>query len=211
MSVNNIINMAILKGLDIIALTDHNSCKNCPAFLNAAKNAGIRALPGMEINTSEEVHAVCLFKDLSHAMAFDKYVFDSLPNIQNRPEIFGEQLLIDEDDKITGHIDKLLIAASSISFFQLRDIMNEFHGVYFPSHIDRESFSIISNLGFIPDECSMDAFELTDITRLSRLKAQNPVLATLPLLRNSDAHYLWDISEAENLLPESFAKLINDK
>ena len=151
MSVSNIVNMAKIKGLDIIALTDHNSCKNCPAFLSAAKREGIRAIPGMEINTSEEVHAICLFRELDRAMAFDKYVYDRLPDIENRREIFGEQLLVDEWDNVTGHAEKLLINASTVSFFDLRDLMKSYSGVYFPAHIDRGSFSVISNLGFIPD------------------------------------------------------------
>ena len=127
MTVNNIVNMALLKGLKLIALTDHNSSKNCPAFMKAAEAAGIRALPGMEINTSEEIHAVCLFPKLENAMAFDEYVYSTLPSIKNRPEIFGDQLLCDEEDNTIGQVEKLLINASGISFSELGMLMKTFY------------------------------------------------------------------------------------
>ena len=208
MSVNNIVNMAKLKGLEIIALTDHNSCKNCPAFLEVAKGAGIRALPGMEINTSEEVHAVCLFKNLADAMAFDKYVFDRLPDVENRTDVFGEQLLLDELDNVTGFIKKLLINAAGISFFELHDLMKSYNGLYFPAHVDRNSFSLTSNLGIVPHDCVMDAFELADIKNLSSVIEQNVVFSGLSMLKNSDAHHLWDISEAIYTLDDKLIKSI---
>ena len=204
MSVNNIVNMAKLKGLDVIVLTDHNSCKNCPPFMAVAANAGLRAIPGMEINTSEEVHAVCLFKDLAAAMEFDSYVHSRLPDIANREDLFGEQLLLDEQDNVIGRERKLLINAAGISFFDLRELMEGYNGIYFPAHIDRNSFSLISNLGFVPDGCIMDAFELTDPADSKGLLERNPVLKNLPALKNSDAHHLWDISEAVNELPHQF-------
>jgi PHP family Zn ribbon phosphoesterase len=211
MSVNNIVHMARLKELDIIALTDHNTAKNCPAFLKVAQKAGILALSGMEINTAEEVHAVCLFTQLEQALAFDEYVAERLPPILNDPAIFGEQLILNEHDEVTGSVDKLLINASSISFFELEALMQRFGGVYFPAHIDKSTFSLLSNLGFVPQECVMDAYELADVSKKSGIIESNPLLADLPLLKNSDAHYLWDISEAENRLDEDFLALLRQK
>ena len=208
MSINNIINMACLKGLDIIALTDHNSCKNCPSFLEAAGRSDIIALPGMELNTMEEIHAVCLFKDLEDAMAFDELVYSGLGDIKNVPDIFGEQLLLDAYDKVTGSVEKLLINASNISFFDLNKLVKEYNGIYFPAHIDRSSLSLLANLGFVPPDCEMDAFELADPAKYDEIVAVNPTLRQFPLLKNSDAHYLWDISEAENVLPNAVQKLL---
>ena len=102
MTPNNIVNMAILNGLVVIALTDHNSCKNCPAFLEAAQRSGILAIPGMELCTSEEIHVVCLFPELRQAMAFDREVYQYVPPIQNDPRIFGEQLILDGEDRQIG-------------------------------------------------------------------------------------------------------------
>jgi len=211
MTVNNIVNMALLKGLDIIALTDHNSSKNCPAFLNAAKRAGIKAVPGMELTTMEEVHVICLFKSLDNAMAFDTYVYGLLPEIKNRPEIYGEQILINDQDREIGRVDKLLVNASAISFYDLSEIMEKFGGIYFPAHIDRPAFSLLSNLGFLPPECKLHAVEISDIMKYESVLMKNPGLSGIPILINSDAHYLWDISEPVNVLDENFMKVVQSK
>ncbi|MDL2248256.1 PHP domain-containing protein [Tyzzerella sp. OttesenSCG-928-J15] len=208
MTVNNIVNMAVIKGLEIIALTDHNSAKNCPPFLECAKNAGIKAIPGMEINTMEEVHAVCLFKNLSDCMAFDEFVYNSLADIKNKAEIFGEQRLLDSADNITGHLDKLLINATNISFYDLNALMKQYNGIYFPAHIDRDSFSLISNLGFVPEDCTMDAIEIKDMANHAKILENNPIIQRLPIINNSDAHYLWDISEAVNKLDKRIEELL---
>jgi hypothetical protein len=200
MTVNNIVNMAALKGLDIIALTDHNTSKNCPAFLSAAKKAGVLALPGMELTTAEEVHAICLFGKLEQAMAFDSYVSGLLPGIKNRPEIYGPQVLLDENDRETGHLDILLANATGVSFYDLSSLMDQFGGIYFPAHIEKPSFSIISNLGFFPPDCPMHAVEIKDRSKHPSLLEENPAISGLPVLTNSDAHYLWDISERVNKL-----------
>ena len=132
----NIAGMAALKGLDVIAVTDHNSCKNCPAVLAAAKEYGILAVPGMEINTSEEVHAVCLFKSLEKAMEFDAYVYGRLLPVKNREDIFGKQEIYDCSDQICGHVENLLISSTDISFSGLWELVSTYDGVMFPAHID---------------------------------------------------------------------------
>ena len=208
MSVNNIVNMAKLKGLELIALTDHNSSLNCPAFLDVAGRAGIKAFAGMELNTLEEVHAVCLFRELDSAMCFDGFVYSRLAGIKNQPEIFGEQLIVDATDNPVGSVDKLLINATEISFFDLDGLMREYNGIYFPAHIDKSSFSLLANLGFVPPECHPDAFELKDSSKYQSILAANPALEGVPLLNNSDAHYLWDINEAEHILPGKVRELL---
>ena len=196
MTVNNIVNMALVNGLEIIALTDHNSCKNCPSFLNVAKKAGIKAIPGMELTTSEEVHTICLFRSLEHAIAFDSYVYGLLPDIKNKPEVFGEQIILNEKDQEICRVDKLLTNASAISFHDLYNLMGKFGGIYFPAHIDRPAFSLLSNLGSFPPDCLMHAVEIKDISKYESILASNPSLSGLPVLINSDAHYLWDIKRS---------------
>lgn len=210
MTVNNMVNMAALKGLELIALTDHNSAKNCPAFLKVAQSVGICAIPGMEINTAEEVHAVCLFPKLENAMAFDEYVYSTLPPVINKPEIFGDQILCDENDSQTGTVDKLLITASGVSFSELDGLMKEYGGVYFPAHIDRSSYSLIANFGFVPEDADFPFFEVYHTGLYSTLIEKNPALKGLPWLHNSDAHYLWDISEAEYKLDERIEILLKN-
>jgi len=141
-------------------------------------------------------------------MAFDDYVYSQLPDIHNKPEIFGEQRILDEKDQITGHVDKLLINATAISFYDLHGLMAEYGGFYFPAHIDRDSFSLLSNLGFVPPDCQMDAIEIKDLYKYQNILDNNPVIENLPILVNSDAHYLWDISEPIHKLNSSLSSFL---
>ena len=114
--------MAKIIGLDLIALTDHNSCKNCPAIQKAANAYGILFLPGMELTTAEEVHVLCYFPQLTAAMNFDSYVSSHLPHIPNKPALFGEQRICDEEDQILGQENRLLISATDIPFSSVYDL-----------------------------------------------------------------------------------------
>lgn len=197
----NITGMAALKGLDVIAVTDHNSCKNCPAVMKAAEEYGIIAIPGMEINTSEEVHAVCLFPELGAAMDFDKYVYDKLLKFKNRPDIFGKQQIYNENDEICGEVKELLISSTEISFDSLWSLVRSYNGIMFPAHIDKNANSIISNLGFIPPDSCFKTAEIKDLKKLHELKRSNPYLEQCRIISNSDAHYLENIKEPELMLP----------
>lgn len=192
----NIVGMAALKGLDVIAVTDHNSCKNCPAVLAAAKEYGLLALPGMELTTSEEVHAVCLFEKLDNAMAFDAYVYEHLLPVKNREDLFGKQEIYNCADEVCGHVENLLIGSTDISFEGLWELVNSYGGLMFPAHLDKNCNSLISNLGFVPENSRFTAAELRDMKNLHELKKRNPYLENCRILCNSDAHYLEDIKEA---------------
>ena len=123
MTPGNILGMAALIGLDIIALTDHNSCKNCPAIVRLAEDFPLQVIPGMELTTAEEVHVLCYFCNLEDAISFDTYVEQHLLPIPNQTELFGNQLLCDEQDNICGTYENLLITATDISFFQLGEVL----------------------------------------------------------------------------------------
>ncbi len=193
----NIVGMSVIKGLDVIAVTDHNSCKNCPAVLAAASEYGILALPGMEINTSEEVHAVCLFQELKAAMEFDAYVYDKLIPFPNKEEIFGRQLIYNNNDEIRGTVPNLLINATDISFEGLWELVRSYGGVMFPAHVDKTANSLIANLGFIPPDSRFVTAEVKDLTKLHKLKKANPYLDGCGIISNSDAHYLEHIHEPQ--------------
>ncbi len=197
----NIAGMAALKGLDVIAVTDHNTCRNCPAVLAAAEEYGVLAVPGMELTTSEEVHAVCLFAALEQALSFDSYVYERILNIKNREDIFGRQEMYGLDDKPAGIEEKLLISATSISFEGLWELVRSYGGVMFPAHIDKNANSLIANLGFIADDSLFTAAELHDIKKLHGIREKNPYLDSCRILVNSDAHYLEDIREPEFTIP----------
>lgn len=197
MTPGNIVGMAVLNGLQIVALTDHNSSKNCPSFWQMAKAYGLIPIAGMELTTAEDIHAVCLFRDLESAMDFDKFVESRRFEIKNKPEIFGRQLIIDENDEICGEEDILLINAVNISLDEAHREVIERGGVCYPAHIDRSANGIISMLGDFPPEPRFTAYELNDIASLNECRAKYPIITERGLvhLQSSDAHYLTDISE----------------
>lgn len=196
----NIIGMAKLIGLDIIALTDHNTCRNCKATMHFGKEEGIIVIPGMELTTIEEVHVVCLFPTLKDAMAFDSYVYERLIKIENQEKIFGHQLEMNEKDEIVRSEPYLLINATSIAFSETYDLVKSFHGITFPAHIDKSSNSLISNLGFIPEDSSFTCVELRDLENLHSFQKIHPYLKECRIITNSDAHQLIDLNEAIHTL-----------
>ncbi len=196
----NIAGMATLKGLGIVALTDHNSAKNCPAFFKACRAQGIIPVAGMELTTLEDVHLVCLFPDLDSALGFDKEVEKRRSPIKNRPEIFGRQQIMDYEDNIIEEEENLLLYATELSLDEGKELCESFGGAAYPAHIDRESNGIVAILGGIPEDAGYYAFELNDRASSDEYKARFPHLEGMRQLVSSDAHYLWNISEAENFL-----------
>lgn len=193
----NLVNMAKILGLDLIALTDHNSCGNCRSAMKVGKLAGITVVPGMELCTAEEIHCVCLFDNIDRAEAFSSYVRTTLPPVKNREEIFGRQLYMDEGDTVLETEEILLTTASSISIDTLPTLVKEYGGVCFPAHIDRESYSVLSSLGDFPPELEVTAFELTPAAPEEDYRKNYPALEGKRLLRSSDAHYLENMREKE--------------
>ncbi|MBR5453568.1 MAG: PHP domain-containing protein [Clostridia bacterium] len=179
----NVAGLAVLEGLDLIALTDHNTALNCPAFLRAAEEYGIAAVPGMELTTSEDIHVVCLFETLEGALEFSRYVAEHSPPIKNKAEIFGNQSVMDENDEIIGEVERLLIVASDISINDIDDLIVKFGGTAFPAHIDKEANGVIAILGAIPPEAAFTAAEL------SPGGSQSLLPDGYRMIRSSDSHY----------------------
>lgn len=206
----NLVNMAKLLGYDIIALTDHNSCLNCPAALKAGEEAGITVVPGMELCASEEIHAVCLFPDLKNALEFSDYVKSTMPPVKNDASIFGEQLIMDSTDRIIGNEEILLTAASGISIDDAVKEVSRFGGAVFPAHLDRASYSVLSVLGFMYPEMGFAAAEFTHKAYIPQYEEKHPLLKEMKKLRNSDAHYLENMVEpsVEIDLPECSAEAV---
>lgn len=195
MTPNNIINMSLLKGLDFIAITDHNTTGNVKSVIECAKGKDIIVVPGIEAETAEEVHVVCLFKDIESAEKMGKIVYDNLPDIKNKPEIFGEQLLFDSEDNIIGYEKKMLLTATKLSIEEVKKKAEQLGGVVIPAHIDRSSNSIISNLGFVPEELGFCTLGLSRKVDKNRFLIENSYLKKYNFIVNSDAHYLKDILE----------------
>ena len=200
MTPNNIAGMAAIKGLNILALTDHNSCKNCPAFFEACKRQGIIPIAGMELSTAEDIHLVCLFEELDGAMRFDAEIEKHLMPIKNRPEIFGEQLILDREDELIGEEQTLLISATDLSIDEAVSLARSFGAHVHPAHIDRQSNGIMTILGNIPTEYGFKTFELRERENIKELSLTVEELSEDSALICSDAHHLWDINEAENFV-----------
>ncbi len=194
---NNIAGMASLCGLNIVALTDHNTTDNCPAFFEAAKRYGIIAIAGMELTTSEDIHIVCLFETLEGAMAFGQRVKELRIPIKNRPDIFGHQYILDGRDNIIGEEKDLLINATLISVEEVPAFVAEFGGVCYPAHIDRQSNGIISVLGTFPSIPQFKCAELHDGNKAEEY-IQKYGLQDKKIIVSSDAHYLTDMRDKQN-------------
>ena len=196
---NNIAGMAALCEIDIVALTDHNTARNCPAFFKAAEKHGIVAVAGMELTTSEDIHVVCLFEKLDDAMEFDRYVDGLRFKIKNKPEIFGEQLLLDGDDEVIGREEYLLTNATALSIDELPEAVSRFGGICFPAHIDRLSNGIVGILGALPPTPDFQVVELNSRDKLTEY-TEKFGLSDKRVLISSDAHYLTDMRDKENFL-----------
>lgn len=200
MTPNNMAGMAVLKGLQIAALTDHNSSKNCPAFLAACEKNGIVGIAGMELTTSEEIHLVCLFEYLDAALGFSAEVEKHRFPIKNKPHIFGEQLILDENDEKIGEEEFLLINATALDLETAVSLARSYGAFVMPAHIDKQANGIIGILGTFPETPAFSYAELSDASAADALKAAHPALDGCTFLSNSDAHYLWDIHEAEEFI-----------
>ena len=195
MTPNNIVNMALLKGLDLIAITDHNSCANVEAVMEAGRNKGLMVIPGLEVQSKDEVHLICLFKKLEKALEFGELIYNSLGNVPNNEELFGKQLILDVSDNVTGKLEKLLLSSSSYSINEIFELVMTYDGICIPAHIDRSSYSIISNLGFIPPGLKLNAVEISKNSSVETVLEKMPYIKNYKHIISSDAHYLWNISE----------------
>ncbi len=190
----DIAGIGALNNLSVMALTDHNTCENCPAFFEACEFYGIVPIAGMELTTAEDIHVVCLFKTLNDAMAFSCEVYNRLMPVMNKPEIFGNQNVCDTDGNITKTIDKLLIGATDIMLDEVPSLVMQYNGVCYPAHIDRESNGIIAILGDIPPEPGFKCSEFRDSTNINEYIDLYPIIRNQLYISSSDAHRLSDIN-----------------
>ncbi len=198
MTPNNIVNMAVLKGLDVIAICDHNSSGNAGVVMRAAKNlnAPLVVLPGLELTTSEDIHVLCLFKNIEDADNFSGFVMDKLQKVRSSQKSFGCQTYIDEFDHPVGEQDWLLIAGADIGIYQICNIISKYNGFCMPAHIDKQSNGLYAILGAIDTDMGFCAVEIKDDAQ--KFVSEHPELTGYRIFNNSDAHYLWDMSECND-------------
>ncbi|HOD11707.1 MAG TPA: PHP domain-containing protein [Candidatus Omnitrophota bacterium] len=189
MSPQNIVAAALKKGMSLIALTDHNCTRNCPAFFSLCQRSNLFCLGGAEVTTREECHVLCLFQDLETIQEFGSYVEAHLPDVRNQPEIFGDQVYVNEEEEVLGFVEKYLGNATTISFYDLCASVRKRNGLIIPAHVDRMVFGLVSQLGFIPAEPIVDALEVYHAQCSAVDLGQHPYA----LVSSSDAHLPKDI------------------
>ena len=189
-----IVRRACELGLDLIAVTDHNSTGNAGAVLEAAQGTGLVVLPGMEVQTREEVHMVCLFDTLDQAEHWEQIVSAALPNAKNNAKVFGEQYVVDATGDYLYTEEQLLATSTTLSVEQVADQVSTLGGLCLPAHVDRPSYSILSNLGFIPPELKIAGIEISRLTTPRKLVQLFPALARYGMIVSSDAHRLQEMA-----------------
>lgn len=192
MTPNNILGMASLKGLEYIAITDHNTCANLPAFFKLQDEYGVKVIPGIEITTSEEVHILAYFKNIEAATLCGKEVESKLPKIKNKKDLFGDQLILDEDDNIISECDSLLIGSTSLNIFDVYDLVQSYDAAFVPAHINRGNNGLLVNQGIIPFGLDIKVIEY-----YRSLPIESEYLNRYRHTFSSDAHYLGNILEKE--------------
>lgn len=200
MTPNNIVNMAMIKGLDLIAVADHNASQNIPAILEVAKKRDILVIPAMELQTSEEVHLLCLFKSYEAIEAFQLEVDKHLLGIPNNVQKFGTQLIMDATDEVIGQLPQALIFSTGLNFEEALALVREKDGMVLPAHINRQANGVIAMLGFIPESANFTAVEVSSDEAGKKFIEGYGNEAAYRVIRNSDAHQLMNISEREHFI-----------
>jgi hypothetical protein len=199
MSPRGVIQKSLAAGLNLIAVCDHNSGENAGAVVREGRRQGLAALPGMEVCSREEVHILALFEHLEQVSAMQEFVYSGLAG-NNQPEVFGYQIVANEENEVLGENPRLLIGATRYS---LADIVGHTHalgGLSVSCHVDRPANGIINQLGFIPPDLALDAVEVSYRVPLNKARETLPAIGALPCITSSDAHYLKDIGRAYCLL-----------
>lgn len=193
MSPANIISEAVNKGIEIIGISDHNSTRHCKLVSRLAAQRGIFTLTGAEVTTREEIHCLAFFEKTDTLELFQDYLDEHLPDIMNDPDIFGDQVEVDELENIVYIENKLLSNALDVSIEELEAFVHENEGIFIPAHIDRAKNSIYSQLGIFPVNLRADAMEVSWRSSRKAFSVGKPELSRYSLITNSDSHYPKDI------------------
>lgn len=210
MSPANIIEKARAKGLDIIGITDHNTTRHCKLISKLAQAAGIFVLMGAEVTTREEVHCLSFFETDDQLSAFQAYLEKHLPPVPNNTQKFGYQVVVDENEQIIDQIDFLLISALDQSINQVEQKVHSLGGIFIPAHIDRPSFSITSQLGFMPAGLPVDGIEISATCKTETVRPFISNQENTSIIRSSDAHYEHQIGKVFTIFEmqhRSFAEI----
>ena len=185
-----IVSTAAELGIELIAITDHNSTANVSAVQQAARGTGVTVLPGMELQTREEVHALCLFDTLDQAATFQSIVDDSFPAIEIDPVRFGEQFVVDATGAFLRRETLMLSTSSTLTLKEAYQAVSGLGGLFIPAHVDRRVYGLIPTLGFIPRDIPFEALEISRQGQLESTLVRYPELTRFPLIQSGDVHEL---------------------
>jgi predicted metal-dependent phosphoesterase TrpH len=196
MSPRAVVEGARAAGLDIIAVTDHNTMENAAAVIEAARGTELTVLPGIELTTAEEVHILGLFDAGADLGPFQAEVFRNLPDLPSKKKYVEDQVIVDAEDYVTGFSPRSLFGATILSIGDAVGLIHGHAGLAIASHVDRESFSLISQLGFIPPGLGLEAVEVSPRATVAEARAALGIAEALPIVRFSDAHKPEEIGAA---------------
>lgn len=192
MTPRNIVWHAAKHGIDIVAITDHNACDNVTAALAAAKGTNVIILPGMEVETKEEVHIIVLFEKMCQLKQWEQFVNEHMSGRLNDEKRFGAQFVVDADDELIRIKPEMLLTSLNSGITEVCRKVNELGGICIASHVDRPANSLIAQLGFIPTDVELAAVEVSRLTNPSEAKQRFPGIGNLPIVTSSDAHTIDD-------------------
>jgi len=188
-----IVQQAVSAGIQLLAITDHNHSANAAAVQKAALGFDLTVLPGMELQTAEDIHLLCLFDQLDQVGALQAQVDKTLPDIQNKPDTFGAQFIVDETGDFIRTEDRLLLNATSLSLQEGIDLVHTLGGLAIPAHVDRQAYGLLPALGFFPPDLGCDAVEVYKFNQPEQVTSLPSFPAGTPVIQNGDAHFPSDL------------------
>lgn len=194
-----IVQQAIEVGLDLIAISDHNSAENVRAVMEAAEGSPLKVLPGMECESVEGVHVLCLFDRAEDAESMQELVYSSLPNLPNLADKLGDQMVVTAEAEFVRYNERLLLASTSLSIDEIAQVVKERNGFAIPAHVDRRAYGLFGVLGFMPYGTSFPVVEISKNITVEAARAQYPDTRDISIIRSSDAHMLADIGAARTV------------
>jgi 3',5'-nucleoside bisphosphate phosphatase len=183
-----IVMKAVESNIHLIAITDHNASANILAVQQAAEGYDLTVLPGMELQTREEVHVLCLFDDVKQILEFQNFVDEAMPDMVNQPDFFGEQFIVDKTGEFIRNESRLLLTSANISFKDAWIKVATLGGLFIPAHVNRKGFGLVANLGFVPEDIPVEALEISRHIEPSMVPVQFPQLKGYPLIQSGDVH-----------------------
>lgn len=195
MSPANIVSLACQRGLDVIGITDHNTTKQCELVWKLAQKTNLTVFPGCEMTSREEVHCLGLFEDFDALRIFQDFLDQHLTIIPHNAELFGYQVLVDENEDILEKLDYYLGASLDVSIEEVEQKVHELSGIFIPAHVDRPRNSLFSQLGFFPPELKVDALQISKLAEEESIRDKYKISQDIAIVRFSDAHFPADFGK----------------